>query len=410
MQAEEELKAMRLFDDFERTDCGPSRHPESMFEFFNRSGWIRTNRIRQALEGWFAHYPLEHRKDICARFRSKDTYAFHTAIFELVLHELIRIQGAVTVHPEMDWETSSRVDFRVEPHGSEPFILEAVTYFGESEAQQKAGVVVEALCDAVNQIECPDFFLHLRVDGTATQQPSSKDLKQFLRDKLRSLNLNEPSHKEDAQRTAGIEEWVYSANGLTLTFTPTPKQRELRGKPGVHTLGVRSGSFKWGGPVEQLREQLRRKARKYGTPPLPLVIAINVLDWSYQGHHELAQALFGTIREVVQLSWHTEAKEAPLVAESRFVQDRDGLLFDGHTPHYQEVSGVLVFDGVAASSLGVVTARLYLNPWANHPLTTAFSGFPRTSVRDGVLVHEGGKSLAEMLGLPAGWPGIERES
>jgi hypothetical protein len=73
------------------------------------------------------------------------------------------------------------------------------------------------------------------------------------------------------------------------------------------------------------------------------------------------------------------------------------------------VSGVLVFDGLVASNLGVLTSRLFLNPFANNPLTTGLNDFPRTFVKDGELVHEGGKSVAEMLGLPEGWPGTEPE-
>jgi hypothetical protein len=97
------------------------------------------------------------------------------------------------------------------------------------------------------------------------------------------------------------------------------------------------------------------------------------------------------------------------VAEPELVQERDGLLFDGETPHYRAVSGVLAFDGLSASSLGVVSSRLILNPFANHSLTVGLSGFAKATVKDTEWVHEPGKSVAEMLDLPEGWPGVERE-
>jgi hypothetical protein len=405
----ERLKAMQLFDNFERLDCEPRRHDEGMFDFLNRSGWVRSQRIRESFEKWFGHYPEEHAKDIWSRFRSKDTYPYYTALFELVLHELMRRAGTVTVHPKAYWGTSSRVDFRVDQRGGIPFLLEAVTHFGQSEAEQGADMMVEALCNAVNEVESPDFWLHMRVDGKARQQPSSKKLKRFLKDKLQTLKQCVLSGQEAFQKDALSDDWVYEAHGLTLTFTWSPKSPELRGKSGVRTLGARSGAFKWCGLVEDLRQQLRKKAKKYGVPPHPLVIAVNVLDWSYQGHQELAQALFGTVREVVRLSWSSEELGSPPLAQSGTEQIQDGLLFDGRQAHYQEISGVLVFDGIAASTLGVVTSRLFLNPWATHQLAIGLEPFPRSFARDGKLVHEEGKSICELLELPFGWPGREEE-
>jgi hypothetical protein len=162
--------------------------------------------------------------------------------------------------------------------------------------------------------------------------------------------------------------------------------------------------FAWSTVIDDIRGHLKRKAKKYGTPLVPLVIAINVIDWMYEGHQEMAQALFGTVRETARVSF-SESKE-PLV-ESFLKQEKDGLLFDGNDSHYREVSAVLVFKGTGPWSLGVVTSRLFLNPWSLHPLTMALRDFPRTFAKDGVLVHEGGKSVAQILRLPTDWPGTE---
>ncbi len=401
---------MRLFDNFERDDCSPIRHPEGILDFLNRSGWVRSRRIREVIESWFAQYPVEHKQELGRRLRSKNSVPFHTAIFELALHELLRKEGRTTVHPEADWGTSSRVDFRVEPDGGQAYLVEAVTLCGESQTEHKAEGVLQTLCEAVNEVESPDYFLHLSVDGAAKQQPSSRKLKRFLREKLRSVKPDELASENAGQGLLDENKWVYSENGLVLTFTRTPKSPALRGKPGVRPLGVRVGAFKWSTVVPDLREQLRRKAKNYGTPPLPLVIAVNVLDWTYSGHQELEQALFGTLRETVPGSRSSQDRGTPNVVESRIVQKQDGLWFDGQTPHYRVVAGVLGFHGLSASSLGVVKARLFLNPFANFPLTSGFHDYPTTRMKDGELVHENGKSVAEMFGLPGGWPGTEAEN
>src|SRR5262245_15195215 len=132
------MKLMRLFDDFERTDCALKRHNESVFDFYNRSGWARCARIRSLLEEWFAHYPPENQKDIRGRLGHKDEDSFSTAFFELFLHELMCRQGQVTIHPEADWGTSKRVDFRVQPRNSETFLLETTTFHRDSKAEQNA--------------------------------------------------------------------------------------------------------------------------------------------------------------------------------------------------------------------------------------------------------------------------------
>jgi hypothetical protein len=402
MRVTVESTLMRDFDDFERTDSAPRKHNESVFDFYNRSGWARCARIRNLLEEWFGHYPPEHQKDIWSRLRRKDEDPFSTAFFELFLHELMRRQGQVTIHPEADWGTSKRVDFRVQPRNSEAFLLEATTFHRDSKAEQNAEIGIRAICETIDQVESPNFWLCVEIDGKASQQLSLKELRQFLEKKLRELEDDESRSNEPNKQ---FETWLYTRHGLTLTFTPMPKSK-LRAKPGVGTLGSRSGpdSFGFSTVVRDLRGHLKRKGKKYGAPSLPLIIAINVIDWMYQGHQELAQALFGTVREAARVSF-PEGQE-PLV-ESFLKQEKDGLLFDGKDPHYREVSGVLVFSSTAPWSLGVVTSRLFLNPWAIHPLAASLRDFPRTFAENGTLAHESGKSVAEMLGLPANWPGDE---
>jgi|GEM_PF-4954942 len=45
------IDAMRLFDEFERTDAIPAQYNESIFDSFNRLAWKDAECIREVLEG-----------------------------------------------------------------------------------------------------------------------------------------------------------------------------------------------------------------------------------------------------------------------------------------------------------------------------------------------------------------------
>jgi hypothetical protein len=192
---------------------------------------------------------------------------------------------------------------------------------------------------------------------------------------------------------AGVPNWSYAHEGCTLTFWPIPKTLQSRGRPGIRTLGFQSGEGQIVDSVTPLRNSLRKKAKKYGHPPMPVVIAVNALDVNLESDRDVREALFGTGRTVVRPS-----------GEFSELHQRDGLWYGNTGPQYRNVSAVLMVEGFTPWTIGVVQTRLFLNPWAAHPISQAFHELPRATMEGEKMVYEDGSSLADLLGLPPCWP------
>jgi hypothetical protein len=179
-----------------------------------------------------------------------------------------------------------------------------------------------------------------------------------------------------------------------LTFTAVPKKPEARGRPGVRPIGTIAGDPRWGDSVDSIREKLRSKARKYGEPPVPFVIAVNVLDVTCEAEDELRQALFGHQHAVVNAQ-----------GECRIVHMSNGLWLKKDGPHYPNVSGVLLVEGATPWTIRVVESCFYPNPWASIPLSQSLQRFRKVMVQDGAVIRTPGEAIGEILELPDNWPG-----
>jgi hypothetical protein len=59
--------------------------------------------VRQLVDEWFAHYPMERRDALVTRFRSANDDQHHSAFFGLFIHELItaRAHKVVAIEPKL---------------------------------------------------------------------------------------------------------------------------------------------------------------------------------------------------------------------------------------------------------------------------------------------------------------------
>lgn len=383
---------MELFDAHPHDLQGPRTNAQSSFDFLNRSSRPEPADIRRVFEGWFSHYPADQQNDFRSRFRSKKDREHRAAAFELTLHELARrTSRRITVHPEPDWQTSKRPDFQVEPAEGSPFLLEAIASAGQSGGEAQREGLIAVLLDRIDQMDSPNFFIKVGVDGTPGSTPRAKWIIGFLKDKLRDLDPDEVARQH--QLTGELPEWRYDLDGATLIFAPIPKSPEARGKAGVRTLGTLSGEAVWVDAVTPLREALRDKAQKYGGPPRPLVVAVNSLDLYLEPGKDIRQALFGSERTGVRVTGEVVKRHS-----------RDGLWLGNEGPRYRNVSAVLMVYALVPWTVGVARARLFLNPWAIHQLAHGLEELPNASVKGEELVYRDGRSIADLLGLPERWP------
>ncbi|MGI9098600.1 MAG: hypothetical protein ACR2H2_08965, partial [Solirubrobacteraceae bacterium] len=89
---------LKLFDDFIRTEMREERNSEPGFTYLNNSARPEIEQVRQLLEGWFAHYPLDRQMSFLNDFRCTNPKvrqdAHHRGAFlELLTHQLLRCLG-----------------------------------------------------------------------------------------------------------------------------------------------------------------------------------------------------------------------------------------------------------------------------------------------------------------------------
>lgn len=378
---------MKLFDDATRTYTGYARRAETTFSFLNRSALPDFSATRDAVEAMFAGFPESDRVDLRARFRSEDE-AHSGAFFELFLYSVLRRMGHVpTLHPAAGAANNRRVDFQIEVAGRSIFI-EARTLTSTQENSQGSRLLAPVL-DAIDELESPDFFLHVDTEGDLKKAIAVAPIKRHLTDWLRSLDyekIKAEAAGETGHRNCPVTKWVQ--DGCTLEFTAFPKGK-ARGKPG-RAIGMEGGAAGWSDTGHRLRKMLAAKARRYGKLNTPYVIAVNVMDGGMDDEDAL-QALYG--QEAVQFRTYPDGRR-----ESRLIRQPNGLWRQHDGPRYKRVSGVLIASRLRPWCMPHSRLTLYLNPWADFPLANEFPDLEVVRLgTDGQLVRTGEPTLSSTL-------------
>ena len=123
-------------------------------------------------------FPAEARPDIVGRLRSPD-YAQHaSAYWELHLHETFTQSGfEVKVHPAIAGG-ARQPDFLVS-RGDESFYLEAKCLISKAQ-DSGASARTKRVYDALDSIDCPNFFLQIDVNRVGPADLRTKALRRKL--------------------------------------------------------------------------------------------------------------------------------------------------------------------------------------------------------------------------------------
>jgi hypothetical protein len=127
---------------------------------------------------------------------------------------------------------------------------------------------------------------------------------------------------------------------------------------------------------------------------LPYVVAVNALE-EHADTDSAADALFGT--EAVEIRRNQQG------FHHRNIRNRDGVWYGRRGPTYTRVSAVISTERLSWN-LRQRRARLFLNPWARHPMPIIPIGIDINQVVDERLQLTQGNSIGEILGLPEAWP------
>ena len=262
-----------LFDNIIRQDQSPRGRAESLFSFLNRSPRQSLLEIRNLLEAWFFHYPLEHQGDLKVRFCTDDDLNHQSAFFELYMHQLLlKMDYEVDIHPEIK-EVSKHPEFLVFQKGKPVFYLECTLAVGPKEdvaAKKRERIVYETL----DKTHSPNFFLEIKIIKYSKTPPSGAKWRRILEAKLSELDPDELQIED--KELDSLPKWTLKDKGWEVDFIPIPKSDEARGKPGIRPVGIT-----WFGPLWvkdhiHIRNSINEKSTKYGDLDLPYIIAVNV--------------------------------------------------------------------------------------------------------------------------------------
>ena len=295
------------------------------------------------------------------------------------------------VHPCAETDRG-RPEFWVRTAAGETFLLEAVTASLSSTQNRSADKLIDTVYDQINQLDSPNFFLHLRSRGSCYTQPSGQRLRSFLQQHLQQVDPDHLAEQYRLHGRQGLPLWVYHHEGLELRFTPLPKKPEARGKPNVRPLGMHSrGRGVWvGSLLPTIVKALKAKGNRYGNPKAPFIVALNCLS-PYLSWRECTQALVGSEKKALSEASRRKAGEAFWLGPSG--------------PTYTRVSAVLFVEALMPWTLAVCEATLFYNPWAARPLQCELGQLPHVVVaNEGGLERRNGKRLSVIWGLKEGWP------
>jgi hypothetical protein len=379
-----------LFDELDRTDDGPAGYAEQTFPYWNRSAREDIATVRRVIEKWFQRYPAEHRADLRARFRSSADVQHSGAFFELFLHELLlTLQCEVEIHPTIPG-TSKRPEFRVTCPDGLQFYLEARVANDETKEEAAARKRANIVYDAINDLESPDYWINVDVRGEPASLVPTTRLKDFLRKRLATLEYDDIKRRYDQEGLDNLPRWRYEHDGWVVVFFPIPKET-ARGEVGIAPMGLQMSGVRSIEPAVSVRDAITEKAKRYGKPDLPLVIAVNALGDFVDDEH-IFEALFGD--EV----WVSRFEGDPF----RFARKPNGV-WTRPEGQYKRVSAVLAFQKLRLWNFPVANVRLYHHPAAERPLAGPLLRLPQATVVNGRIEFTDGSSLSEILEIRFPW-------
>jgi hypothetical protein len=381
-----------LFDLRTRDDPSPAAAAEDSFSFLNRVDSPYWQQIRDVLDEWFGRYPMGGRVALRNAFRSPDTGQHWAGWWELYLHELFRCLGyAIELHPSIEG-TKRTPDFLLKRDSSTLYV-EATVVFSGINAADAAGDAPAWLLDAINKIEEPRFFV---VPVEVTPGPERLKVRQVtvpLEAWLRTLDPDQATSEAGDGR--GLPQTTVECRGWEITYEAWPVKPEARGLSDHKTLGGGHVVAGWVDDIEQLVSKLKTKAGRYGRPEAPLVTAVLCAS-SFMKDLDLEQALFG--------------REAFLIPpgadnEPTAIRQRNGFWMWSNGPQNKRVSAVLTAVQLHPWTAAATAPKLWLNPWADHPLNESWPFASATAAESGEPIHQAREpAMHTLLGLPDGWP------
>lgn len=369
------------------------RYGESIYAYYRDSERPGILAIRNLLEAWFHELPQGERIDLQQRFRSPIERQHRSAVFELFLHHfLLRCGFDVQFHPDVP-NVTTHPDFLVSRNGEALLYLEAIAV-SNSTTEEAENNRMNQVYDVLNNLESPDFYLALHVEGAPDSPPAGARLRRALGRWLATLDREAIQRAYIEGRSEDIPRFPWAHDGWNIIFEPMPKGEKSRANTSVRPIGMTM-------PMQARRLTLDDSLRdavvakdRYGRLALPLVVAAQVIDNSSITKADVISGLFGH-----------EAFDEDAEGRTRFVRVPNGAWISPTGPVHRSVSAVIAWSTLEPWNFSAIEPIVVHNPYATVPL-------PRDVLPIGqhfvdrerrALVRQEGLSMEALLGLPRHW-------
>lgn len=339
----------KLFDDKARVNLEYANHQHDTYEFYDNSAIEKFVVIRNELNNWFSKYPNSAKKQLKRDFQSN----FDSAFFELFIHELFLKQGfSLIPHPTIPNSTKNP-DFLARK-GEVEIYLEAKVATDESKEERAIKVKQYVICDTINQINCPDYWIDIReINFLSSKQAKLSKIKQSLERDINKYGpilvvSNEDTHYK------GREKYItYIDENVEIVLSLWPCSVKKSRPIGSYSFG--DGYM--GGCEESIKNAMKAKGYRYGNLDKPYIVCINTLSSKQTHTEDIYNALFGSQR-VISFSDRNNPSQ-------QFQASSDGI-FNEHSKHsYSSVSGVFI-TRIFPSNIHVANHWLIKHPFTNN--------------------------------------------
>lgn len=391
-----------LFENFQRNNSNPRERAEPLFDFLNRSSRASSEQVRDLLNGWFQHYPEDHKNELKSRFCSSNDTSHQSAFFELYMHELLSKMGyQITVHPDIS-SRATHPEFLVSKGGNPVFFLECTLSVG-SEEEVSTETRENTVYDTINRMKSPNFFIEVKVKGSPKTSPPGAKWRKFLENKLSSLNPNDYTEQIEKGDLDSLPSWTRNHDGWEVMFRAIPKSSKARNKPGIRPIGISWIGATWCKDHENIRKSVKAKAGKYGEFEIPYIITVNSIS-HFTDDIDIENALFGDENVTVYRLPYGGFHQKP-------GRHRNGVLLGPKGPQYTRVSAVLIFKYLLWGNITKEIPVLWHNPWATNPFDPEEWPFPQKVIdtEGKVTEKEKTRNITELLGILEDWPDYSRD-
>ncbi|TDO05429.1 hypothetical protein [Sunxiuqinia elliptica] len=262
---------MKLFSDKQRTDQDYAKSGERTYSFLNRSGREEFAAVREKLNKWFSSYPEQEQNELKKRFVSRAH--FDDAFFELYMHEFFYSRGyQLAVHPLLA-NTRKQPDFLVSKNAQPFFYLEAKVVRDVSDEEKAYEEKRKKIIRELDKLGNFPYWisvqrLELKNSGSFSVKPiiAAIQKKSALFDYIQMLKKSEREHLCFENENLSIE----------LSFYP----RSNSNLEGLNRAVGAQGYYdaKYVNTHVAILKAIEEKAKRYGKPDLPLVIAVNCIS------------------------------------------------------------------------------------------------------------------------------------